>query len=263
MLLVQLSDPHIDLDRPGKAAAFARAVAHVNALPTAPDAVLLTGDCTEHGTAEEYEQFTALLRTLTVPAYLVPGNHDDRAELLRRFPPPGPALPGFMQYVVNDHPLRLIGLDTHRPGHGEGELDSVRLNWLDAQLQAAPAQPTLIFMHHPPVMTGLDVMDRIGLQGREALCDLLLTHPQVLRVAAGHLHMALTTRFAHTTVMTCPGTDTTLLPELSRPEQLLVQRQPPLCLIHAWSEATGLNSFTQAIAPTPWHALFDGRRWND
>ena len=263
MQVVQLSDPHIDYRFPQKAAAFARAVAHVNTMPALPDAVILTGDCAEHARPDEYELFGELLGALRVPAFLVPGNHDDRAALLDLYPPPVGHLPGFMQYVVEDFPLRLIGLDTHRPGHGGGQLDQGQLDWLEARLREAPEWPTLLFMHHPPVKTGLDVMDGMDLRGREALCDLLLEHPQVLRVAAGHLHMSLTAGFAHTTVMTCPGTDTTLHPDLHRPAQLVVQRQPPMCLLHHWTPGTGLNSFTQVIAPAPWHPLFDGERWHD
>lgn len=263
MQVVQFSDPHIDLRFPHRAAALAHAVTHVNTMPAGPDAVLITGDCVEHGHPDEYALFQDLLRLLRAPVFIVPGNHDDRAALLALYPPPAPNLPGFLQYAVDDFPLRLIGLDTHRPGHGGGELDGARLDWLEARLREAPERPTLLFMHHPPVRTGLHVMDGMDLRGREALCDLLLDHPQVLRVVAGHLHMSLTAGFAHTTVMTCPGTDATLHPDLSRPAQLRVQRQPPMCLLHAWTPETGLNSFTQVIAPAPWHPLFDGDRWHD
>jgi len=36
-----------------------------------------------------------------------------------------------------------------------GELDAVRLGWLDEQLAAALDAPTLVFMHHPPFATGI------------------------------------------------------------------------------------------------------------
>ena len=46
-----------------------------------------------------------------------------------------------------------------------------------------------------------------------------------------------------------------------RPEALIVQYQPPLCLLHAWSEKTGLVSFTRVIDQTPWSVLHDGQSW--
>ena len=262
MLIAQLSDPHIDLERPHKADAFGQAVEWLLALPMRPDAVLISGDCTEHGHPGEYARFQALLRPLPMPVYVVPGNHDDRAAMQKLFGVQGGSpLPGFMQYVVDDLPVRLIGLDTHVPGQGSGELDEARLDWLGARLSEAPERPTLIFMHHPPLKTGVQVMDALGLRGTEPLCDLLLRHPQVARIVAGHVHMALTQTFAGTTLMTCPGTDATLQPDLTQPGKMIVQYQPPLCLLHTWSEATGLLSFSSLIAPTSWTVLHDGQGW--
>lgn len=262
MLIAQLSDPHIDATRPEKAAAFARAVAHVQALPMRPDAVLITGDCTEHGQPGEYDTFRTLTAPLDMAVYVIPGNHDDRAAMLTRYGHLGAGhLDGFLQYVVDDLPVRLVGLDTLLPGKGAGELDSARVDWLDARLSEQPQRPTLIFMHHPPLLSGLHIMDSIGLRSTQHLCDVVLRHPHVARVVAGHVHMALTAGFGNSTVMTCPGTDTTFQPDLSRPEALIVQYQPPLCLLHTWSERTGLVSFTRVIDQTPWSVLHDGQGW--
>ncbi|PTA68403.1 phosphodiesterase [Deinococcus arcticus] len=261
MFIAQLSDPHVDTAQPHKAGALRRAVAFLLSLPRTPDAVLITGDCTEHGHPQEYEEFQAALAPLTMPVYVVPGNHDRRDELLARFAPPGQSLDGFLQYVVEDWPLRLIGLDTHWPGQGAGQLCPARLAWLDRVLAQAPSRPTLLFMHHPPTATGLRVLDEIGLQGRAELCEVVQRHPQVVRVLAGHVHMPLTASFAHTTVMTCPGTDATFQPDWAQTEQLVIQYQPPLALLHRWDERSGLLSFTAALDAAPWVTLHDGQRW--
>ncbi|GHF41511.1 3',5'-cyclic AMP phosphodiesterase CpdA [Deinococcus metalli] len=262
MLIAQLSDPHVDVTRPGKAEALARAVAHLRALPMRPDAVLITGDCTEHGRADEYDTFEALTAPLDMPVYVVPGNHDDRAAMLARYGHLGTQrLDGFLHYVVDDFPVRLIGLDTQRPGSGSGELCDDRLAWLADRLAEAPDRPTLLFMHHPPLTSGLDVMDAIGLRGTQRLCDLVRAHPHVSRVVAGHVHMALTAGFDHSTVMTCPGTDHTFQPDLTQPERLVLQYQPPVALLHRWSERTGLLSFTHLLEDRPWLTLHDGRQW--
>ncbi|WP_198170605.1 phosphodiesterase [Deinococcus arboris] len=263
MLLAQLSDPHVDRTRPHKAAALRRAVAFVATLPQPPDAVLITGDCTDHGHPDEYDEFEAALEPLPMPVFVVPGNHDDRAELLSRRPPPGEACESFMQYVVENFPLRLIGLDTQWPGHGGGELCAQRLAWLDEVLSQAPARPTLLFMHHPPVQTGLQVLDDIGLRGHAEFCAVVAHHPQVVRVVAGHVHLPLTASFAHTTVMTCPGTDATFQPAWAQPDKLVIQYQPPLALLHRWTAEGGLTSFTAVPEAAPWVTLHDGQRWAD
>lgn len=70
-----------------------------------------------------------------MPVFLMPGNHDSR-DLIRQVFSEHAYLPaqGFLQYTVEDYPLRLIMLDTNVPGEGRGELDRTRLQWLDEQL---------------------------------------------------------------------------------------------------------------------------------
>lgn len=262
MLIAQLSDPHLNPGRPHKLEALRAAVAHLLALPMRPDAVLVTGDLADTGTADEYTLFRELTGPLPMPVYVVPGNHDDREVMLEVFGVQGTSpLPGFMQYALDIGPLRLIALDTHVPGQGGGQLDQVRLNWLDERLTEAPTRPTLIFMHHPPLPSGLSVMDRIGLEGADALQDLLWRHPQVERVLAGHTHMAQTRRLAGTLLVTCPGLDFSLLPDLTQSQKLVVQQQPPLCLLHEWREETGLLTYTSVIGQFPLETLHDGQGW--
>ena len=95
-----------------------------------------------------------------MPVYVVPGHHDRRDTLLARFESQGKhSMPGFMQYVVDDFPVRLISLDTHVPGTDTGELCAERLAWLEARLTEAPSKPTLLLLHHPSFDTGLRVLD--------------------------------------------------------------------------------------------------------
>jgi len=88
---------------------------------------------------------------------------------------------------------------------GAGELCAERLAWLDATLRRRPQSPTLLMMHHPPFVTGIGHMDRVGLAGIDGLAAVIARHPQVERLIAGHLHRAITVRFAGTVATTCPS----------------------------------------------------------
>jgi 3',5'-cyclic-AMP phosphodiesterase len=208
-LLVQLSDPHVGAawvdDDP--VAGLASVVESVRRLPDAPDAVLMSGDLAEHAADGEYEIVRELLAQLGAPVYVLPGNHDDRDTLRRHFDLPG-AMGTPVQYAVDLGPLRLVVLDSTRPGEDRGELDAGRLTWLDAELAAAPDRATLIALHHPPVSTGIEAWDELGLPAadRRALGDVLQRHPQVRRVVAGHLHRTMTAELAGRAVLTVPST---------------------------------------------------------
>src|SRR4051812_39483314 len=128
MLIAQLTDSHVR--QPGElvanvvdtAALMADAVAAVAALDPAPDLVLITGDLVEAGRDEEYRELQLLLRPLAMPVHVIPGNHDSR-EAMRRSLPEHRYLPRdgpFLHYVLEDHPVRLIALDTVIAGSARG-----------------------------------------------------------------------------------------------------------------------------------------------
>jgi Icc protein len=259
MIVAQLSDPHIVAAGtsprtpagfgPIDTAAFlARAVAEVNRLDPLPDAVLLTGDLVDKGEPAEYERLRDLLAPLAMPVFVIPGNHDARDPLRAVFGADGylPAA-GFIQYAVDEYPLRMIALDTLVPGKPHGELCTDRLTWLDRTLAAAPERPTLVFMHHPPFVTGIDYMDRFGLAGADGLAAVVARHSQVERVLCGHLHRAIDRRFAGTVAGTAPSTahqiGLNLLPEAP----LRFTFEPPGYQLHLWREGSGLVTHTAVI----------------
>lgn len=263
MIIAQLSDPHITDGQDEPSIKFGRAIAHLMQLPARPDVVIITGDCVENGRLSEYEQFKALIRPLPMPVYVIPGNHDDRTNFLTVFGTQGVhVLGGFVQYTVEDWPVRLIALDTHIPGQGAGLLCEQRQAWLTERLQEQPAQPTIIFMHHPPFMIGNTGFDRIGLRGTDGLASIVANHSQVERILAGHVHAAMLRRFAGTVAMTCPSTMYQLVSDFNEPIRLRVHKQPSSCLLHVWKATTGLLTHTSLIGEygEPIE-LFDGTRW--
>jgi 3',5'-cyclic AMP phosphodiesterase CpdA len=208
-LLAQLSDPHIGAEWADgdPVAGFAAAVETVRAMALQPNAVLVSGDLADNAIDSEYEQVRDILARLQVPSYVLPGNHDDRRALHRYFGVPGGAGEP-VQYSVDLGPLRLVVLDTTRPGEDPGELDAARLDWLDAELAAAPRVATVIAMHHSPLVTGVPAWDEFGLPAadRRGLCEVIQRHPQVRRLVGGHLHRTITSEFAGRPLLTVPST---------------------------------------------------------
>lgn len=209
LLLLQLSDTHIGADwGVGDPIAGLRAtVTAVLALPQAPDAVLVSGDLVENKSDEEYALFLELLAPLGAPLHVLPGNHDDRGMLRRVFD-----LPGYgdepVQYAADLGSLRLLALDSTRPGEDAGACDAQRVDWLDAELGAHPDTPTLIAMHHPPLHTGIPALDAIGLPAadRRALAGVVTGHGQVKQLVAGHLHRTMTGELGGRPVLVAPST---------------------------------------------------------
>ncbi len=211
--LVQLSDLHL---RPGEddgpAERLQHAVDRVAALEPRPHALLLSGDLADTPSRAAYEQAHELLSPLGVPLHAIPGNHDDRDLLRARFgPAPAPA-GAPVCFAVDCGPLRLVGCDSTRAGEDAGALSAEQLGWLERTLGRAPDSPTLLALHHPPVLTGVHVMDAIALAAEDSveLEALLGAHTQVLAITCGHVHTTMTTAFAGRPLLICPSTNSTL-----------------------------------------------------
>jgi Icc protein len=208
-VLVQLSDPHVGADwgNGDSVVRLAAAVESVRALEPTPDAVLLSGDAADHALDDEYEQVRELLAPLEAPLYVLPGNHDDRGALRRHFDVPG-AVEEPVQYAVDLGPLRLVVVDSTRPGEDRGELDATRLGWLADALAEAPRAPTVVALHHHPFVTGATAIDEIGLptDERQALGNVVEAHPQVRRLVVGHVHRTMSAELAGRPVLAAPST---------------------------------------------------------
>lgn len=172
-----------------------------------PDAVLVTGDLAEHRADSEYALVKSTLARLDAPAYVLAGNHDDRGRLRHHFELSGHADEP-VHYAVDLGPLRLLTLDTSKPGVAAGDLGQEQLAWLDSQLAAGPTTPTVLAMHHPPFQTGMPAWDEIGLRAedRSALADGVRRHSQVRAIVAGHVHRAIVSEVAGRVALTAPST---------------------------------------------------------
>lgn len=258
MLIAQISDLHLQAERRpaygrvDTAAALEAAVTHLNRLDPRPDVVIASGDLVQVGTVAEYALLAEILAPLAIPIFLIVGNHDGRAGLRQVFG--RVRYPGndddWIQYTIDDWPVRLIALDTQVPGAAHGELCRGRLEWLSSRLGEAPGQPALIFMHHPPFRTGLAGLGSIGLRaGGDELARLIVEHGRIERVLCGHVHRAIHVRWAGTVASTAPSIAHQVALDL-RPEaaaDAAYVMEPPACQLHLWDAEVGLISHLSFI----------------
>jgi 3',5'-cyclic-AMP phosphodiesterase len=257
MLLCQISDPHIvspgelAYGRVDTALMLDLAVFRITSLSTPPDAVVVTGDLTDSAQPDAYRLLAELLSPLKMPIYLLCGNHDRREPLQASFPDQthlrGEG--GFVQYVIEQFPLRLVVLDTTEPGQEGGRLCAQRLQWLDRTL-AQSDKPTVIAQHHPPFATGMAMMDTMSLANPQEEEAIVARHANVERVISGHYHRQVQARFAGTMASICPSTAQQLILDLAPHAGIRIGYEPPAFQLHLW-DGTRLISHTVPVGDFP------------
>jgi 3',5'-cyclic AMP phosphodiesterase CpdA len=202
MRIVQISDTHISREQPSRGEELAATVYFINRLDPAPDIVVHTGDVAHDGLAEEYAIARRQLDALRVPCLVIPGNRDNRLELIKAFAD-GRLIRqdmAFVQYAVELPDVRLVFADTASGTSNKGHLCAARLAEIDRMLSAETSRPTLLFLHHPPFEIGIipDPFQYEDWAAVEAFTALLARHPQVRGVHCGHVH-----RNVRATIGTC------------------------------------------------------------
>ena len=195
MIIAQISDSHIDPESEmleDRLRNLRRVVDDINGLDAQPDIVIHTGDVTHNGTQEKYDLALEVLGNLKAPLHVCPGNRDDRALIVKNFRTGRNLAPAskFLQYSVDDYPVRLIAVDTLHGSVNMGDYCAERAEALRQTLSQEPQKPTVLFMHHPPfeVVESKYRFQFDDWSTVDHLAGAVRGHEQVKRIFCGHAH---------------------------------------------------------------------------
>ena len=162
------------------------------------DAMVFTGDLADLGEPDAYRALREIVepaaKELSCTVIWVMGNHDERAPYAR----------GLFDLAVDDEPqdrvydlrgLRVIALDSTVTGYHHGAIDDDQIAWLADRLSTPSQYGTLLALHHPPLVSAVDLMNVIGLDNQDAFAS-VLRGSDVQAILAGHLHHSCHGTFA-------------------------------------------------------------------
>ncbi|HYE45317.1 MAG TPA: phosphodiesterase [Caulobacter sp.] len=260
MLVAQITDLHLGFGPGGafedNAKRLRSVVRTLNELHPRPDLVLATGDLTDHGDLPSYRRLKKYLGRLQMPVLYAMGNHDSREVFAQVFPD-APQSGGFIQYAVDNLPLRILVTDTLEVGRHGGGFCEARAAWLDQRLSEAPERPTLLVLHHPPIDTGIEWMTIGPAEAWVARLEAVVSkHRNIVAMLAGHVHRPIIGAFAGTTVRVCPSTQPQVVldldpMDLEQPDDrpMIVADSPGIGL-HWWNGKTLVSHYTDVEEQT-------------
>jgi Icc protein len=188
--ILHLTDPHLFADRSGElrgVATFASlrcVLDHYRDGDWQADIALVTGDIVHDDSTQAYGHFAQLLGALEVPVYCLPGNHDVRALMQEVLPDPPFH---YCETLAHDNWL-VVSIDSCVAGSARGQVPTVELDRLDAEIAATDAAHVMVCLHHPPVLMRSRWLDSVGLENREELLQRVAASGKVRLVAFGHVH---------------------------------------------------------------------------
>jgi len=154
---VQVSDSHMGFNKPANpdvAATLKAAVDKINALPTAPEFMLHTGDISHLSKPEEFDTVNQILKAAKPQdVFYVPGEHDvlndDGKQFLDRY---GKGTKGSGWYSFDKKGVHFIGLVNvmNLKAGGLGTLGHDQLEWLEDDVKHLKSStPIVVFAHIP------------------------------------------------------------------------------------------------------------------
>ena len=254
MIIAQISDTHIALDTPDadrRIRDFELTIADINALDPAPDVIVHTGDIVHNGRQDEYAQAVATLAKARAPVYVLAGNKDDRANLRAAFSPGGYLAPDsdFIDYAIEDYPVRLIAVDTLSSGSNKGDFCPERARRLIDLIDAETTKPIAVFAHHPPfeVPVGPDPLNFETPEMMARLRQALQHSGRVVAVFSGHVHRAAAGHVGSIPATVMPSIATTL----RKGEYPAHMKTRPVYHIHRFDPVWGFATETRIVGAGP------------
>lgn len=185
--------------------AFESVLAHLANLDI--DFLLLPGDLTQHGEAENHQWLADRLAQLPYPVYVIAGNHDvPKIETFDQFTPhytkfgfpQGITAPRKLYYEQEILPhVRLIGLNSNQFDEAEqqiGWIDQAQLDWLQIVLERSEDYALNLVTIHHNVLEHMHEQStnalgkRYMLGNNHQLCE-ILHRANIKLVFTGHLHV--------------------------------------------------------------------------
>lgn len=247
MIIAQISDTHIALDIPDadrRITDLALSIADINALDPLPDAIVHTGDIVHNGQRDEYAQAAAILADARVPVYVLAGNKDNRTALREifsayRYLPPKS---DFIQYAIEEFPVRLLALDTQSAGN-KGDFCPERLEHLASLIAAEATKPIVVFAHHPPFVVP-EGPEPVHFESREVMSELstmLRRSGRIIAVCSGHVHRSVPGELEGIPAIVAPSIATAVRYGNYPPHI----RQKPVYYVHRFDPVLGLSTETR------------------
>jgi len=172
-----------------------RVVASMKAQKAKPEFCFIAGDLADDGVAAQYAIVNDVFKTLGIPIYTIPGNHDyTKAQKRDQYEA---ARPGSLNYVFDHKGWQVVALDSTDGTKAKCAILKPTLDYVDRTLPKLDrSKPTLLITHFPQ---GPKVTNRST--NADALLDRFKPY-NLSAVFGGHYHASTSTQVRNIPIKT-------------------------------------------------------------
>lgn len=152
------------------------------------DAIFVSGDLSDDGSLWTYQYLDDSFKSLGIPTYCCPGNHDDTEVMMKSYNPKFYKV----QECVSIKGWDFYLLNSVVDGMSRGLLPDTKIEYIENIIKHSDT-PTVFVLHHPPIEPG-GWLNRKLLENRNDLNSVLFKYANVKLVLFGHIHYHLNRR---------------------------------------------------------------------
>lgn len=158
------------------------------------DVICVTGDICDNGKKEDYQVLKEYFNTLSVPVFIVLGNHDNKVSFHEAFDNNNSDEPYLKVNALNGY--RFISFDNSKFEYSNGYMDEERLDWLKKNIN----EKSIVLMHHQFE----DVPGIPKMENSEGLKKVLIDSKPIA-ILNGHTHWCKKTYLEDIPIFTAPS----------------------------------------------------------
>ncbi len=160
------------------------------------DAILITGDLSDDGSAWSYAYIGSQLRRVGLPTYCCPGNHDN-IQIMNQMDYCS------MQTIADVCGWKLLNLNSTLPSMARGYLPEETLRFIKKEV-FQDDKPVIIAFHHPSIEPG-GWLNRKLLENRLMFNDFISNYLNIRLILYGHTHYSYQHKIGHILFSSAPS----------------------------------------------------------
>ncbi|AQT55474.1 TPA: metallophosphoesterase [Serratia marcescens] len=165
------------------------------------DLIMVTGDISHDGGEASYERFFKTMCDVSLPFYVIPGNHDNK-QVLHYVSDKYDC--GLNVNSFGDKDWRILSVDSVVDNEDYGFIKNKELVDFEKEVLASRSKKIAVFLHHHPIQVGTPIVDNCMLKNASEFLD-ICQRLNVSFIGSGHAHTLFQRKIGDTLVSVSPA----------------------------------------------------------